>query len=301
LAGNCPFPAKSFLFFVQQHHKTLTTTTTKFHHEPTFFYCQRQHSRSPAGANITVRTARHDPAICSAFVSPISLSRSLSLLSLLTPHVSCICHSYSEDPTVSLSAFSYLYSEMVQYHENRVDSIVEQNRRLEQTGYSVGLRVLELLACVKRDFKRETRLMNILQFVSTTVWKYLFGKPADSLERSMDHVDEFMIFDYSVLTSHYLTVPAAYAGSLSAEAYISGIIAGILDGAGFSARVTAHTVALEEGECAPAVTMSAPVIGSANITTPATGRNPLLPARKDKAVFLVKFDPSVLTRDANMN
>ena len=57
-------------------------------------------------------------------------------------------------------------------------------RRLEATGYGVGLRVLELLAFRSREYKRETKLMNVLQFVSTVVWKALFGKAADSLERS---------------------------------------------------------------------------------------------------------------------
>jgi len=80
--------------------------------------------------------------------------------------------------------FAYLYSEMVQYHQNRVDSISELERRLEATGYGVGLRVLELLAFRSREYKRETKLMNLLQFVSTVVWKALFGKAADSLERS---------------------------------------------------------------------------------------------------------------------
>ena len=101
---------------------------------------------------------------------------------------------------MSLSSFAYLYSEMVQYHQNRVDSISELERRLESTGYSVGLRVLELLAYRAREYKRETRLMNILQFVSTTVWKSLFGKAADSLERSIDHADEFMTVDYAPIT-----------------------------------------------------------------------------------------------------
>jgi hypothetical protein len=89
---------------------------------------------------------------------------------------------------------------MVQYHQNRVDSISELERRLERTGYGVGLRVLELLAYRSRDYRRETRLMNMLQFVSTQVWKSLFGKPADSLERSIDHADEFMIVDYTPIT-----------------------------------------------------------------------------------------------------
>jgi trafficking protein particle complex subunit 5 len=112
---------------------------------------------------------------------------------------------------VSLSMFAYLFSEMVQYYQNRVDSISELERRLESSGYTVGLRVLELLAIrgsgnnttrggLTSEYRRETKLMNILQFISTTVWKSLFHKAADSLERSIDHADEYMIVDYAPLT-----------------------------------------------------------------------------------------------------
>jgi len=89
--------------------------------------------------------------------------------------------------------------------------------------------------------------MNVLQFVSSNCWKALFHKPADSLERSIDHADEYMIVDYTPITSTYIRV-GSDMGSLSVDAYISGIIAGILAGAGFPARVTAHSVALEEVE-----------------------------------------------------
>jgi len=129
--------------------------------------------------------------------------------------------SSSADQSVSLSAFALLFSEIVQYQQNRVDSISELERRLESTGYGVGLRVLELLAYRSREFKRETRLMSVLQFVSTQVWKSLFGKPADSLERSIDHADEFMIVDYSPITSTYVSVPADFGG-LSVDAFLSG-------------------------------------------------------------------------------
>jgi hypothetical protein len=47
---------------------------------------------------------------------------------------------------VSLSAFAYLYLELVQYHQHRVASISELERKLEASGYGVGLKVLELLA-----------------------------------------------------------------------------------------------------------------------------------------------------------
>ena len=121
--------------------------------------------------------------------------------------------------------------------------------------------------------------MSILQFVSSSVWKSLFGKNADSLERSIDNADEFMIVDYEPITSTYVSVPSDL-GQLSVDAYISGIIAGVLDGAGFPARVTAHSVTVEEGENAKGSSI------------------PNLPARRDKAVFLVKFDKDVLARDA---
>jgi hypothetical protein len=81
--------------------------------------------------------------------------------------------------------------------------------------------------------------------------------------------------------STFVSVPADFGG-LSVDAYISGIVAGILEGAGFPARVTAHGVSLEDGEAAPTL----------------VGND--LPPRREKTVFLVKFVPSVLTRDANM-
>lgn len=265
---------------------------------------------------------------------------------------------------VSLSYFAYLFSEMVQYHQNRVDSISELERRLEGSGYSVGLKVLELLAYRHAksnagEYKREIKMMNVLHFISTTVWKSLFGKAADSLERSIDHHDEFMIVDYSPITSTYVSVPTDFGG-LSVDSYISGIITGILEGSAFPARVTAHTVSLEDdanqqqqqqqqhpsssntyqqqqqqlllmiqqqqqAAVAAAATSSA-VASSANAAAvtstssiPSSSSIPLsslqyqasyslseltgtslLPIRKEKTIFLVKFAPSVLTRDSQM-
>ncbi|MBA0873453.1 hypothetical protein Goshw_002412 [Gossypium schwendimanii] len=46
---------------------------------------------------------------------------------------------------VSLSAFAFLFSELVQYNQTQVDNISELETRLEDAGYAVGARVLELL------------------------------------------------------------------------------------------------------------------------------------------------------------
>jgi hypothetical protein len=142
--------------------------------------------------------------------------------------------------------------------------------------------------------KREIRLMSILHFVSSSVWKSLFGRSADSLERSIDHADEYMIIDYEPIASTFVSVPTDL-GQLSADAYVSGIIAGVLDGAGFSARVTAHNVKVEEGEYA--ANRQGGGSGSGGGGNTVTG----IPTRKNKAVFLVKFSPEVLSRDAALD
>lgn len=91
---------------------------------------------------------------------------------------------------VSLSAFAFLFSELVQYCQNRVESISDLEKKLEEAGYGIGQRLIELIGCRDRLTKRETRLVNMLQFVSNVVWRHLFNKGADNLEKSMENEDE---------------------------------------------------------------------------------------------------------------
>lgn len=53
----------------------------------------------------------------------------------------------------------------------------------------IGRRVLELACLREKSSRRETRLLGILQFVQSTVWKMLFGQPADGgIEKAVDQV-----------------------------------------------------------------------------------------------------------------
>ncbi|CAM9319116.1 unnamed protein product [Pylaiella littoralis] len=180
---------------------------------------------------------------------------------------------------VSLSAFSFLFSEMVQYFQDRVTSIADLERKLEEAGYGMGLRVLELQTFRERLQKRRVRLLPMLQWVSSNVWKAswwppgirwaaLFGKTADSLERSTENEDEYMIHEREPMTNSFVSVPADL-GQLNCAALVAGVIAGVLDGASFPARVSAHNVEMESGQ-------------------------------RDKTVFLIKFDPEVLAREARL-
>uniref|UniRef100_A0A7S2VWM7 Trafficking protein particle complex subunit n=1 Tax=Triparma pacifica TaxID=91992 RepID=A0A7S2VWM7_9STRA len=163
---------------------------------------------------------------------------------------------------VSLSAFCFLFSELVQYHQSRVESIAELESNLNDQGYDVGLRVLELVSFREngKTPKRETRVLGILQFLATTLWKSLFGKSADSLEKSVDGDNEYMIHEKDPCTNVFVSVPRDM-GSVNVASYIAGIIRGVLEGASFPCEVTAHYV-------------------------------------DEKTVFLVKFKKEVMQREA---
>ena len=91
---------------------------------------------------------------------------------------------------VSASAFAFLFSEIVQYCQNSVESVELLEEKLSQFGHPIGIRVIELVCIRERVNKRETRIVNMLQFISNIVWKHLFGKVADNLERSVENEDE---------------------------------------------------------------------------------------------------------------
>ena len=51
----------------------------------------------------------------------------------------------------------------------------------------MGQRLVDIHSVRDRNYKRETRLLNVLLFLKTIVWKALFGKEADKLEQATDN------------------------------------------------------------------------------------------------------------------
>ena len=114
---------------------------------------------------------------------------------------------------------------------------------------------------------RPRTIVEVLHFIKQQTWLHLFGRQADRLEKSSnpDTPDEYMIIDNEPLVNTFISVPKEMS-QLNCAAFVAGIVEGVCDGAGFPARVTAHTVA--EGEMWPG-----------------------------KTVFLLKFERDVVNRE----
>lgn len=173
---------------------------------------------------------------------------------------------------ISHAAFAYLFSEMISYAQRRVTGIQDLEKRLNAQGHPIGLKLLDLLIWREpaRTQQRPRTIVEVLHVIKQQTWQHLFGRQADRLEKSSnpDTPDEYMIIDNEPLVNTFVSVPREMS-QLNCAAFVAGIIEGICDGAGFPARVTAHTVA--EGELWPG-----------------------------KTVFLVKFEREVVDREAYM-
>ncbi|KAG0260378.1 TRAPP subunit trs31 [Actinomortierella ambigua] len=133
---------------------------------------------------------------------------------------------------------------MLQYTQKRVHGIQDLEKKLNELGYRVGIRALDLMVWRDKNSKRETKVLGMLYFIHTTVWKNLFGKQADSLEKSTENDDEYMISDNDPIVSKYISIPKDVS-LLNCGAFMAGVVEAVMDGCQFPARVTAHTMPIE--------------------------------------------------------
>lgn len=79
--------------------------------------------------------------------------------------------------------------------------------RLNTLGYRIGMRVLELniwrTESTSKAPKREIRFLPALMSIHTQIWRAVFGKPADAIEKSVENDDECM---FVFLSLDYLAV-----------------------------------------------------------------------------------------------
>jgi hypothetical protein len=130
--------------------------------------------------------------------------------------------------------------------------------RLNTLGYRMGTRVLKLMvwrveSCSKAP-KREIRFLPALMSIHTQVWRAVFGKPADAIEKSVENDDECvslnlinitfkfvwanangtadMIIDNDPPLERHVSVPRDMS-QLSCSSFTAGIVEAVLDGLGF--------------------------------------------------------------------
>ncbi|CAI7620031.1 unnamed protein product [Penicillium bialowiezense] len=162
----------------------------------------------------------------------------------------------SRNAESSRASFAFLFGEMVTYAQRRVTGIQDLEKRLNEQGYPLGLRLLDLLfyrststsssalsssSTSSSPPNRPLRIITLLHLIHGPLWRLLFGRAADALEHSVspDTPNEYMITDNDPLVNTYISVPREMS-MLNCAAFVAGIIEGVCDGCGFETKVSAH-------------------------------------------------------------
>ncbi|CAJ0587208.1 unnamed protein product, partial [Mesorhabditis spiculigera] len=140
---------------------------------------------------------------------------------------------------VNLSTFAVLFSEIIAYVQQRVKTTDQLHDKLVSLGKSVGIRMLDLIVLREKGYKRETRLLGMLMFLKSTVWKNLFGKEADRLERANDDPHTYLLIEKEPLVNAYISLPKDKA-HLNCAAFSAGIVEAMLEASNFPCKVGAH-------------------------------------------------------------
>ena len=74
-------------------------------------------------------------------------------------------------------------------------------------GSHVGTRVLDLGFVRDKNYKRELKLLNILLYIKTNMWKTWFGKEADKLEKANEDERTYYIIEREPLVNKFIPVP----------------------------------------------------------------------------------------------
>ncbi|GMT15255.1 hypothetical protein PFISCL1PPCAC_6552, partial [Pristionchus fissidentatus] len=140
---------------------------------------------------------------------------------------------------VNLSTFAVMYSEIIRYAQKRVSTDTELHDRLATYGKFVGERMLDVIYLRERGYKRETKLLPTLMFIKGPVWKNLFNKEADKLERSNDDQKTYLLIENNPIVNTFISIPKDKP-HLNCAAFVAGIIEAMLTSCNFPCRVSAH-------------------------------------------------------------
>ncbi|KAF1965664.1 trafficking protein-like protein particle complex subunit 5, partial [Bimuria novae-zelandiae CBS 107.79] len=185
----------------------------------------------------------------------------------------------SKNAELSRAAFAYLFIEMINLAQKHAKDVGDLEKRLNNQGYPIGQRLLDLLLTRSANplaSIRPTRILTLLQFIAQTLYRHLFGRPADALERSNEDPAQYLLFDNEPIVNTYISLPREMS-NLNCAAFVAGIIEGVCDHAGFATEgVTAHSVGNQDegGKDAKGQAMW-----------------------PGKTVFLIKFKKEVLERE----
>jgi hypothetical protein len=141
---------------------------------------------------------------------------------------------------IGIHSMTLLFAELIKHAQLQAKGIDDMEDWLSNVGQEIGIRIHILLANRDRNLRKEIRILNILYYIHQQFYKAAFGKAADSVEKSNDSPDSFMIIDNCPVLSQFISVPKDLS-NFNPNVFVAGMIQSVLSHIGFPASVSAHS------------------------------------------------------------
>ena len=124
-----------------------------------------------------------------------------------------------------ISAFHLLFSAII----NHSLSTPDPDLYLHNLGEQVSIRSFDYIYLPIRGIRRESKLFNLLQFITTYTWKWFFTKTAELSQSE----EEFIIEDRNLILNKFISPGTGDDNLLNCGgAFASGIVEGVLKRSG---------------------------------------------------------------------
>ncbi|CAL5998543.1 TRAPPC5/Trs31 [Hexamita inflata] len=156
------------------------------------------------------------------------------------------------DSQINMNLFGQLFCEYLLYCRKKQQTIEDTEKMISDVGYDVGLRMWELFQLKERfsipDKQVTTKndlqtAKSVLDKIKDKYWKFLFGKPADALDKIKAADLQFYLIDKKPVTDTFISYPVnkqnQYQGYLPSS-FVAGILKSALDSSGIDCTVQVH-------------------------------------------------------------
>lgn len=120
--------------------------------------------------------------------------------------------------------------------------------KLFNLGKKVGWRLIDLVASRSKKLIRYNKIHTVLQFITQQMWKILYHKSTDQLQKSTEDTNIFYIYENDPTINRFITLPKELKNSLNCANFNAGIMKAVLTGYGFEAEVKTLTVQASEAD-----------------------------------------------------
>ncbi|OAF68477.1 Trafficking protein particle complex subunit 5 [Intoshia linei] len=139
---------------------------------------------------------------------------------------------------IQFDTLALLFCAIVNYAKSVTSSIDLLQEKLTKIGNTTGKHLIDVLVWREKSFKKENNIADILNLISSTLWKSLFQKKPDSVEQGSGDELTYYIFESKPFITKCIPLSTdPLENRPNCAAYIGGIIEGFLNSTNFTCTV----------------------------------------------------------------